>query len=105
MRENSDGVRHGDNLRDNIRICADLYAEDTRRGRALLGYNVATNFGSVLGPIISGWAVLDTWRLSSWIGLGYSGACFLAVWFGMPESNANIILDKRAKHIRNTTGS
>lgn len=48
---------------------------------------------------------MDTWRLSFWIGLAYSGACFLGVLFGMPETNAGIILDKRAKMIRKTKNS
>ncbi|THZ71389.1 MFS general substrate transporter [Aureobasidium pullulans] len=57
-------------------ICADLYSDDMRRGRALLWYNMATTLGSTLGPLISGFAVFDNWRLT--------------------------ILDKRAKKIRKT---
>ncbi|THY79521.1 MFS general substrate transporter [Aureobasidium pullulans] len=61
------------------RICADLYSDDMRRGRALLWYNMATTLGSTLGPLISGFAVFDNWRLSYWIGLGYGGICFLGI--------------------------
>ncbi|THX67036.1 MFS general substrate transporter [Aureobasidium pullulans] len=82
-------------------ICADLYSDDMRRGRALLWYNMATTLGSTLGPLISGFAVFDNWRLSYWIGLGYGGICFLGVLFLIPETNSTI-LDKRAKEIRKT---
>lgn len=84
------------------RICADLYSDDMRRGRALLWYNMATTLGSTLGPLISGFAVFDNWRLSYWIGLGYGGICFLGVLFLIPETNSRTILDKRAKKIRKT---
>lgn len=89
------------------RICSDLYALDMRRGRALLAYNMATTGGSILGPMISGWAVMSIvgWRLSFWIGLGTGGIAFLGVLLGMPESNHNVILDKRAKQIRNSNTS
>lgn len=84
------------------RICADLYSDDMRRGRALLWYNMATTLGSTLGPLISGFAVFDNWRLSYWIGLGYGGICFLGVLFLIPETNSRTILDKRAKKIPKT---
>ncbi|THW80126.1 MFS general substrate transporter [Aureobasidium pullulans] len=68
------------------RICADLYSDDMRRGRALLWYNMATTLGSTLGPLISGFAVFDNWRLSYWIGLGYGGICFLGnAWTSRPS--------------------
>ncbi|THY88853.1 MFS general substrate transporter [Aureobasidium pullulans] len=86
-------------------ICADLYSDDMRRGRALLWYNMATTLGSTLGPLISGFAVFDNWRLSYWIGLGYGGICFLGVLFLIPETNSRTILDKRAKRIRKTEGT
>ncbi|KAI9054621.1 hypothetical protein LZ554_001774 [Drepanopeziza brunnea f. sp. 'monogermtubi'] len=81
-------------------ICADLYGDDLRRGDALLWYNIATQIGSVLGPIISGWVALLNWRLSFWIGLAYGGVFFLAALWLIPETNHLVILDWRAKEIR-----
>jgi len=84
-------------------ICSDLYAVDIRRGRALLAYNMATTGGSVLGPIISGWVSMSTigWRLSFWIGMAMGGILFIGVLLGMPETNHNVIMDRRAKEMRN----
>ncbi|THY22326.1 hypothetical protein D6D01_06345 [Aureobasidium pullulans] len=87
------------------RICADLYSDDMRRGRALLWYNMATTLGSTFGPLISGFAVFGNWRLSYWIGIGYGGICFLGVLFLIPETNSRTILDKRAKKNRKTEGT
>ncbi|RDI80306.1 hypothetical protein Vi05172_g9764 [Venturia inaequalis] len=83
-------------------ICSDLYAGDFRRGRALLAYNMATTGGSVLGPIISGWAGMSSigWRLSFWIGMAMGGTGMLLAIACMPETNHDVILDRRAKQIR-----
>lgn len=91
--------------RKSTRICADLYGEDTHRGHALLGYNMFSNLGPVLGPVISGWAVMDNWRLSFWIGLAYGGLCFLAVLVATPETNHKTLQDKRAKKLRAANGT
>ncbi|CZS97053.1 related to fluconazole resistance protein (FLU1) [Rhynchosporium agropyri] len=83
-------------------ICADLYAKDLHRGHAILGYNMATQIGAVFGPIISGWAVMHSWSLPFWVGLGIGAFCLTASIVGMPETNHNVILNKRAKQIQQT---
>lgn len=66
---------------------------------------MATSAGSVLGPIISGWGDLSPvgWRLSFWIGMGMGGVGMLLTIVCMPETNHNIILDRRAKQIRKSS--
>ncbi|KAL2062792.1 hypothetical protein VTL71DRAFT_5864 [Oculimacula yallundae] len=83
-------------------ICADLYAEDLHRGHAILGYNMATQIGAVFGPVISGWAVMHSCNLPFWTGLGIGTFCFTVAVLGMPETNHNVVLDKRAKQIQKT---
>ncbi|KAK6579821.1 hypothetical protein PZA11_007529 [Diplocarpon coronariae] len=86
-------------------ICADLYSGEFPRGDALLGYNIATQIGSVMGPVISGFAVDISWRLSFGLGIAYGCICFVGALLGIPETNSKTILDKRAKDIRNLKGN
>ncbi|PBP24102.1 MFS general substrate transporter [Diplocarpon rosae] len=86
-------------------MCADLYSGEFPRGDALLGYNIATQIGSVMGPVISGFAVDISWRLSFGFGIAYGTICFVGALLGAPETNSKVILDKRAKAIRDFKGS
>lgn len=47
---------------------------------------------------------MDSWRLTYWIGLGLSGLCFLACFFGAPETNMKIVIARRAKKLRDDKG-
>ncbi|KAI9838123.1 MAG: hypothetical protein M1819_006279 [Sarea resinae] len=64
----------------------------------------ATTFGPLLGPIISGFISVVTWRWTFWVGLCVAGAAWIPLIF-LPETFAPIILVKRARKLREETGN
>ncbi|EON62231.1 hypothetical protein W97_01452 [Coniosporium apollinis CBS 100218] len=84
-------------------ICADVYDDPTTRGRAMSIFMAATTWGPIIGPAISGFVSVITWRWAFWVGLIIAGATWLPLAF-MPETYAPIILKKRAKKARKQLG-
>lgn len=62
-------------------------------------FMAATTWGPILGPSISGFVSVITWRWAFWVGLIIAGATWLPLAF-MPETYAPTILKKRAKKSR-----
>lgn len=63
-----------------------------------------TTFGPIIGPAISGFVAIVSWRWCFWIGLIFSGTAFPLVIF-MPETYGPVILKKRARKLREDTGN
>jgi MFS family permease len=57
-----------------------------------------------MGPWVSGFVAVVSWRWCFWIGLICSGAALPLVIF-MPETYAPVILKRRAKKLRKETGN
>lgn len=61
--------------------------------------------GPVLGPLVSGFAVMAKgWKWSIWILIWLNGLCAVFMVFAMPETSADNILYRRARRVRGVTG-
>ncbi|KAL2001327.1 hypothetical protein VTN02DRAFT_1907 [Thermoascus thermophilus] len=85
-------------------VYADIYNDPTKRGRAMAYYMACTTLGPVIGPWVSGFVSVVSWRWSFWIGLIYGGLTLPLVVF-LPETYAPVILQRRAKMLRKETGN
>jgi multidrug resistance protein len=85
-------------------LYADVYSDPRKRGRAMAYFMAATTFGPILGPIISGFISVVSWRWTFWIGLILAGVTLPLVVF-LPETYAPIILLRRAKRLRKESGN
>lgn len=64
----------------------------------------ATTFGPALGPIISGFVSVLSWRWTFWVGLIVAGSSLVPVFF-LPETYGPVILKRHARQIRRATGN
>ncbi|KAH6997195.1 major facilitator superfamily domain-containing protein [Ilyonectria destructans] len=81
-------------------ILADVYGEPTSRGRAYAIFMVATTFGPILSPIVSGFTSQTIgWRWTFWIALIFAGSTLALTPF-LPETYGPILLANRAKKMR-----
>lgn len=64
----------------------------------------ATTVGPLVGPPITGFISVVSWRWAFWVGLIFAGVTFPLVLF-MPETYAPVLLQKRARVIRKETGN
>ncbi|KAJ5728192.1 hypothetical protein N7493_004522 [Penicillium malachiteum] len=85
-------------------LFADVHDNPTKRGRLMAYYMACTTFGPIVGPWVSGFVAVVSWRWCFWIGLICSGASFPLVIF-MPETYAPVILKNRAQKLRKETGN
>ncbi|THV06107.1 MFS polyamine transporter [Dendrothele bispora CBS 962.96] len=85
---------------------ADIWAIE-ERGLAMATFSFAifySPFPIVLGPLIGGWIGQEIgWRWIYWVLFIFTGACFILTLF-MPETLATVLLTKKAKNLRKTTG-
>ncbi|KAK3048833.1 hypothetical protein LTS18_012863, partial [Coniosporium uncinatum] len=84
-------------------ICADVYRTPEARGRAMAIFMASTTFGPLLGPIISGYMSVYSWRWSFWVGLIIAGVTWVPLAF-IPESYEPVLLLRKAKRLRKETG-
>jgi DHA1 family multidrug resistance protein-like MFS transporter len=72
---------------------------------ALSFWAVFAYAGPALGPTLTGFSVpLSTWRWSLYETLILSGFTFVILFFFLPETNAEYILGRRARRLRERTG-
>lgn len=72
---------------------------------ALSAWVAAAFCAPALGPLISGFAVMnENWRWSLWEILWMAGPMWLIMFFFMPETSASTILLRRAQRLRKLTG-
>jgi DHA1 family multidrug resistance protein-like MFS transporter len=60
-----------------------------------------------IAPIVGGWIVSDpklSWRSTEWFTLIISGFAFLVALLFLPETYLPVLLDWKAKHLRQVTG-
>ena len=73
---------------------------------ALTAWVAAAFCAPALGPLLSGFAVMEkNWRWSLWEILWISSPVWLLMFFFMPETSAGTILLRRAKRLRKLTGN
>ncbi|CBQ72236.1 probable mfs-multidrug-resistance transporter [Sporisorium reilianum SRZ2] len=86
-------------------VIADLWDAKTR-GIALSLFSLAPFAGPALGPIVSGFISVSgtSWRWLFWMCTIFSGVCLALVVLTLPETYAPIILQKKARRIREETG-
>jgi len=72
---------------------------------AMCAWTVAAYAGPALGPLLSGFAIADTWRWTMYEMLILNGISLTAMFFCMPETNSQTILLKRARRLRSITGN
>ncbi|KAJ5625122.1 hypothetical protein N7510_001431 [Penicillium lagena] len=85
-------------------LFADVHDDPTQRGRLMAYYMACTTFGPIMGPWVSGFVAVVSWRWCFWIGLICAGTTLPLVIF-MPETYAPVILKRRAKKLRKETGN
>ncbi|KAJ5780041.1 Major facilitator superfamily domain general substrate transporter [Penicillium paradoxum] len=85
-------------------LFADVHDDPTLRGRLMAYFMACTTFGPIIGPWVSGFVAVVSWRWCFWIGLILSGASLPLVIF-MPETYAPVILKRRAQKLRKETGN
>ncbi|EKD03914.1 benomyl/methotrexate resistance protein [Trichosporon asahii var. asahii CBS 8904] len=83
---------------------ADVFS-DRKLGYAMGLYGVALGVAPATAPFIAGFAIMNKgWRWSFWIMLMIAGAALVLLFFGLPETNADNILYRRAARLRKMTG-
>ncbi|KAJ6010360.1 hypothetical protein N7451_001772 [Penicillium sp. IBT 35674x] len=85
-------------------LFADVHDNPTKRGRLMAYFMACTTFGPVVGPWVSGFVAVVSWRWCFWIGLICSGASFPLVLL-MPETYGPVVLKQRAMKLRKDTGN
>ncbi|KAK9239915.1 major facilitator superfamily domain-containing protein [Lipomyces kononenkoae] len=80
-------------------------------GPAYVPYGIATWAGAavcgpVIGPLLGGvFTQVKDWRWAFWCLLWISGAAFIVLLFGLPETFGPTILSRRARRLRKITGN
>ncbi|KAK2827825.1 hypothetical protein FQN49_007306 [Arthroderma sp. PD_2] len=82
---------------------ADVYDEPRTRGRYMACFMAATCAGPIVGPPITGFISVVSWRWSFWVGLIFAGLTSPLVIL-TPETYAPILLQRRARKLRKETG-
>ncbi|KMU82395.1 membrane transport protein [Coccidioides immitis H538.4] len=85
-------------------LFADIHDDPRERGRVMAYFMAATTIGPVAAPFISGYVAVVSWRWAFWVGLIFAGITLPFVVF-MPETYAPILLQRRAKKLRQETGN
>ncbi|GAO47619.1 hypothetical protein G7K_1819-t1 [Saitoella complicata NRRL Y-17804] len=75
------------------------------RGKAIAYFAAAPYAGPVLGPLVGGWVGLKCgWRWVLWVNMIFAGVMWVLGSL-LPETYAPVILGRRAKKMREETGS
>lgn len=72
---------------------------------AMCVWTIAGYGGPALGPLLSGFAVADTWRWTMYEMLILNGLVLIIMFFCMPETNGETLLLMRAQRLRKLTGN
>ncbi|KIW18837.1 hypothetical protein PV08_03126 [Exophiala spinifera] len=85
-------------------LYADIYNDARQRGVAMAWFMVATTFGPILAPMISGFVSENTtWRWTFAVGTLFAAATIPLICI-MPESYTPVLLSQKAKRLRRETG-
>ena len=66
-------------------------------------FMATTTLGPLIGPIISGFISVVSWRWAFWLGLIIAGVAWIPLLV-TPETYAPVILAQRARRLRRETG-
>jgi multidrug resistance protein len=80
-------------------IYSDIWGTPKARGRAMALFMGATTWGPLIGPVVSGFIAVVSWRWVYWLQLIIAGATW-PVLLMMPETYAPIVLKAKAKKLR-----
>jgi multidrug resistance protein len=80
-------------------IYSDVWGTPKARGRAMALFMGATTWGPILGPVLSGYIAVVSWRWAYWLQLIIAGATW-PVLIMLPETYAPIVLKVKAKKLR-----
>ena len=83
---------------------ADLWKNE-ERGVPMAVFSAAPFIGPAIGPLVGGFlGEAAGWRWLYWIQLILAGISFCMLTITVPETYAPVLLSRRAKNMRNTTG-
>lgn len=85
-------------------LYADLYENPIARGRAVAVFMGGTTWGPILGPLVSGYLGVYSWRWPFWFTLIFAGVSWIPLAF-LPETYGPEILRRRARKIRKSADS
>lgn len=71
-------------------LYADIFDNPKQRGMAMSSFMYITTLGPPLGPIISGYASVSSWRMTFWIALGITGGG-LPLILTLPETYVPVL--------------
>lgn len=71
---------------------------------AMCVWTIAGYGGPALGPLLSGFAVSNSWRWPMYEMIMLNGLVFVMLFIAMPETNAETLLLRRAERLRRLTG-
>jgi multidrug resistance protein len=84
---------------------ADLWRPE-ERGVPMAAFSAAPFIGPAIGPLVGGYlSQAAGWRWLYWIQLIFAGTCWIFITLTVPETYTPIILSRRAKTLRLSTGS
>jgi multidrug resistance protein len=84
-------------------VYADLFEDQTVRGRTMALFGAGTTLGPTLSPIISGFLGQVSWRWPFWFTVIFGGLTIVPLFF-WPESFAPVLLSRRAARMREEQG-
>lgn len=85
-------------------IYADIYGTPKARGRAMAIFMACTTWGPILGPVLSGYIAVVSWRWAYWLQLILAGITWPFLLL-LPETYGPIVLKSKAKKMRKQTGN
>lgn len=84
-------------------IYADIYGTPKARGKAMAIFMACTTWGPILGPVLSGYIALVSWRWVYWLQLIIAGVTWPFL-LALPETYGPVILKTKAKRLRKKEG-
>ncbi|EER42519.1 polyamine transporter 4 [Histoplasma capsulatum H143] len=85
-------------------LFADIHSDPRERGQVMAYFMAVTTVGPLISPWLSGFTAPISWRWPFWISLMFA-AISAPLCFFMPETYAPVLLQRRARALRKSTGN
>ncbi|EDN09587.1 conserved hypothetical protein [Histoplasma mississippiense (nom. inval.)] len=85
-------------------LFADIHSDPRERGQVMAYFMAVTTVGPLISPWLSGFTAPISWRWPFWISLIFA-ALSAPLCFFMPETYAPVLLQRRARALRKSTGN
>ncbi|OJD16020.1 hypothetical protein AJ78_03773 [Emergomyces pasteurianus Ep9510] len=85
-------------------LFADIHSDPRERGQVMAYFMAVTTVGPLVSPWLSGFTAPISWRWPFWIALMIAGLSAPLCFF-MPETYAPVLLQRRARALRKSTGN